>query len=146
MRGVVTAVLLLVVSLSVEAFVSRSSLSPALVQQQTQQQQRSITIIKSSNSNSKLFSSQWDEDDSSSEDDDGADGADGAAATNGAAAAVVKDGDQPVRTSPTWEAAGKSISDEDDQESMDEQGDDFDATPGVSYSFISYCILCYVVL
>ena len=124
MRGVVTGVLFLVVSLSAEAFVSRSSLSPALIQQ-TQQQQRSITI--KSNSNSKLFSSQWDEDDSSADKD-----TDDAAA-NGA---VVKDGDQPVNTSPTWEAAGKAISDEDDKESMDEMGDDFDASPGVSYIYI----------
>ena len=123
MRGVVTGVLFLVVSLSAEAFVSRSSLSPALIQQ-TQQQQRSITI--KSNSNSKLFSSQWDEDDSSADKD-----TDDAAA-NGA---VVKDGDQPVNTSPTWEAAGKAISDEDDKESMDEMGDDFDASPGVSYIY-----------
>ena len=122
MRGVVTGVLFLVVSLSAEAFVSRSSLSPALIQQTQQHQQRSITI---KSSNSKLFSSQWDEDDSSSADTDTDD-----AAANGA---VVKDGDQPVNTSPTWEAAGKAISDEDDKESMDEMGDDFDASPGVSY-------------
>ena len=122
MRGVVTGVLFLVVSLSAEAFVSRSSLSPALIQQ-TQQQQRSITI---KSSNSKLFSSQWDEDDSSAADKNDTDDA----AANGA---VVKDGDQPVNTSPTWEAAGKAISDEDDKESMDEMGDDFDASPGVSY-------------
>ena len=128
MRGVVTGVLFLVVSLSAEAFVSRSSLSPALIQQ-TQQQQRSITI---KSSNSKLFSSQWDEDDSTSADKDTDD-----AAANGA---VVKDGDQPVNTSPTWEAAGKAISDEDDKESMDEMGDDFDASPGVSY--IEFCFLC----
>jgi hypothetical protein len=124
MRGVVTGVLFLVVSLSAEAFVSRSSLSPALIQQ-TQQQQRSITI---KSSNSKLFSSQWDEDDSSADKDTADD-----AAANGA---VVKDGDQPVNTSPTWEAAGKAISDEDDKESMDEMGDDFDASPGVSYIYI----------
>jgi hypothetical protein len=132
MRGVVTGVLFLVVSLSAEAFVSRSS--PSLVQQT--QQQRSITIIQTSNNiNSKLFSTQWDEDDSA--EDDGA--ADGAA--NGA---VVKDGDQPVITSPTWEAAGKAISDEDDQESMDGMGDDFDASPGVSYSlFFMFELILY---
>lgn len=128
MRGVVAGVLFLVVSLSAEAFVSRSSLSPALIQQ-TQQQQRSITI---KSSNSKLFSSQWDEDDSSADKD-----TDDAAA-NGA---VVKDGDQPVNTSPTWEAAGKAISDEDDKESMDEMGDDFDASPGVSYIY-NFVFLC----
>ena len=125
MRGVVTGVLFLLVSLSAEAFVSRSSLSPALIQQTQQQQQRSITIKSSS---SKLFSSQWDEDDSSAADKNDTDDA----AANGA---VVKDGDQPVNTSPTWEAAGKAISDEDDKESMDEMGDDFDASPGVSYIY-----------
>ena len=136
MRGVVTGVLFLVVSLSAEAFVSRSSPSSLVQQtQQQQQQQRSITVIQTSNSNSnsKLFSSQWDEDDSSSADKNDTDDA----AANGA---VVKDGDQPVNTSPTWEAAGKAISDEDDKESMDEMGDDFDASPGVSYidNFVFY--------
>jgi hypothetical protein len=135
MRGVVTGVLFLVVSLSAEAFVSRSSWSPALIQQ-TQQQQRSITI---KSSNSKLFSSQWDEDDSS--DSSAADKNDtDDAAANGA---VVKDGDQPVNTSPTWEAAGKAISDEDDKESMDEMGDDFDASPGVSYIYIEFCFFMF---
>jgi len=103
---------LLSVEVEVEAFVSRSSRATTTT---TTLIPNTKSIFINSNSNNKLLFAQWNDDDEEENSDN--------------------NNNDDVKSSPSYEEAGKAIGVEDDKATMDDVGD-FDASPGYEASDI----------